>query len=132
MIHKFTTVLFFAVLGLVHCGSEPMTGEDPVPPVGVAEAEVGACDALPCGNDTMPGSCTYCAVTASSCRHTYEACKADASCMAYSACAGACADQACVDACGAANPSGAARYGRLLRCWACRCPTACNVASYCN
>jgi DNA-binding transcriptional regulator YiaG len=45
MIPTSTMTIFFAALALVHCGAEPMAEDNiPAPPVGEAEAEVGACD----------------------------------------------------------------------------------------
>jgi hypothetical protein len=76
----------------------------------------GCDDTGVCGDSTM--GCIACALEGN-CAGQYGDCAADADCIAFSDCAGACADQACYDQCVTDHMTGADIYNTLLVCVIC-------------
>jgi hypothetical protein len=76
-------------------------------------------------------SCSACAQTnGGPCVAAVEACFSDVECSAFNDCIIPCGDQACVDACSATYPNGAALYAAAVACIYCdACPSDCDGAS---
>ncbi len=101
--------------------------------VGTGGASAAPCDEAGVCGDFVSG-CTGCAVQ-TTCAEVYNGCFGDDACLDFNMCLTSCAvaDAACRDACAAANPVGADRYGALLSCIVCQvCPNSCaNFADFC-
>ncbi len=104
--------------------SSTTTGQGSVTSGGPSTGSGGTCDASgacdSCGNCAVGGQCAAAA----------NSCSSNQSCSALLDCLGACADQACADACANSNPSGMTLYMAVITCVLCdACPVSCDGAS---
>jgi len=83
----------------------------------------------PASCDTLPDcqSCGTCAQEVGApCEDEVAACLNDTDCAALNDCFSTCPDQACIDACLVAHPTGAVLYSLATDCILATCPTTCG------